>query len=261
MDDNKYIFMTRDELMEYTRQMLGEMPPYQAGVNLLINPDFKINQRGISGAFSETGKYFVDRWKLVSGTVTVNSDGTVTLNGSICQPLENAAGSDVTASVSAGTAVYDDSTKTFTVTGSGDVISWAKLEHGSMATAFVPPDPADEMLKCMRYYEVIMAADCDRGIPATLLPISFRVESDIPFKVPKRSVPSLASEMLRVVGSTSTGHFVVWSAAIQPYISDIYGINITTTDPVITELPSYLFGVTLDTAGGHTALAVDAEIY
>ena len=120
--------------------------------NLLINPDFSINQRGISGAFSDTGKYFVDRWRLVSGTVTVNSDGTLTLDGSICQPLENSVGTNVTASVSAGTAVYDDTAKTFTITGNGDVISWAKLEIGSAATDFAPPDPAAELMKCYRFF-------------------------------------------------------------------------------------------------------------
>ncbi len=120
--------------------------------NLLTNPDFSINQREISGAFSDTGKYFVDRWRLVSGTVTVNSDGTLTLDGSICQPLENAAGANVTASVSAGTAVYDDTAKIFTITGNGVTVSWAKLEIGSAATDFSPPDPAAELMKCYRFF-------------------------------------------------------------------------------------------------------------
>lgn len=31
-------------------------------------------------------------------------------------------------------------------------IEWAKLELGSVATPFVPPDPATELLKCQRYY-------------------------------------------------------------------------------------------------------------
>ncbi|MBP0956986.1 MAG: hypothetical protein J5997_06440, partial [Oscillospiraceae bacterium] len=96
------------------RAIFEEVKKRTANPNLLINPDFRINQRGISGTFSDTGKYFVDRWRLVSGAVTVNSDGTLTLNGSICQPLENAVGANVTASVSAGTAVYDNTTQTFT---------------------------------------------------------------------------------------------------------------------------------------------------
>ena len=129
--------------------------------NLLINPDFRINQRGISGVFSDTGKYFVDRWRLVSGTVTVNADRTITLNGSICQILENAVGTNVTASVSAGTAAYDDAAKTFTITGDGNIISWAKLEYGNAATPFVTPDPETELLKCCRYFQMI-----DNGTPA-----------------------------------------------------------------------------------------------
>ena len=155
--------------------------------NLLINPDFKINQRGISGTFSDIGKYFVDRWRLVSGAVTVNSDGTLTLNGSICQPLENAVGANVTASVSAGTAVYDNTTQTFTITGNGDVISWAKLEIGCAATAFIPPDPATELMKCRRYYRTL-----DRGTTA----YSYNDTSLVfvlPFDTPMRNVtPSIS---------------------------------------------------------------------
>ena len=128
--------------------------------NLLINPDFKINQRMASGTIKpltspgigDTHTYFVDRWGVDSGTVTINSDGTLTLNGTMSQILENAVGLNVTASVSAGTAVYDDTTKTFTITGNGDTISWAKLEIGSAATLFVPPNITEEQIKCQRYY-------------------------------------------------------------------------------------------------------------
>lgn len=124
--------------------------------NLLINPDFRVNQRGASGTISAAG-YFVDRWQLTNGTVTVNADGTLTLDGTITQILENAVGADVTASANAGTASYDDATRTFTLTASGEVIAWAKLEVGSVATPFSPPDPVAELNKCQRYYQKIAA--------------------------------------------------------------------------------------------------------
>ena len=149
-----YDYLDSDGVQAVLEAVQGKIPTV-SNSNLLTNPDFSINQREISGAFSETGKYFVDRWRLVSGTVTVNSDGTLMLDGSICQPLENAAGANVTASVSAGTAVYDDTAKTFTITGNGDVISWAKLEYGNAATAFIPPEPTTEMMKCKRYYRTM----------------------------------------------------------------------------------------------------------
>ena len=166
--------------------------------NLLINPDFKINQRGVSGTFSEMGKYFVDRWRLVSGAVTVNADGTLTLNGTISQILENAVGDNVTASVSAGTAVYDNSTKTFSITANGEIISWAKLEYGSNATQFFPPDPTTELLKCKRYFET-------KSISAKgLAPDDLWIEGHI-FDVPKRAIPSISLTSLLGTPDTLSG--------------------------------------------------------
>lgn len=126
--------------------------------NLLINPDFAVNQRGVNGTITATG-YFVDRWKLESGTVTVNADGTLTLDGTISQTLEKAVGADVTASSSAGTALYDNSTKTFTLTAAGEVIEWAKLEIGGAATPYSPPDMATEIVKCKRFYQRYYASE------------------------------------------------------------------------------------------------------
>lgn len=120
--------------------------------NQLDNGDFAINQRGISGEFTEVGWYFVDRWVLLSGSVSVNPDGTLLLNGEIGQRLEKSVGDDYTAQTNAGTASYDDTAKLFTLTATNEVIRWAKLERGSVATPFVPPNPALELLKCQRYY-------------------------------------------------------------------------------------------------------------
>lgn len=176
-------FLDKIGLKTVLEAVKGKIPTI-SNPNLLINPDFKINQRGISGTFSDTGKYFVDRWRLVSGTVTVNSDGTLTLNGDICQPLENAVGTNVTASVSAGTAIYDNTTQTFTITGNGDVISWAKLEYGNAATAFIPPEPTTEMMKCKRYYRTM-----SRGTLAFAVNAASVVFVD-PFEIPMRIDPT-----------------------------------------------------------------------
>ena len=43
---------------------------------------------------------------------------------------------------------------------------WAKLELGSIATPFVPPDPATELAKCQRYYQRYYANE---------MPYAFRV--------------------------------------------------------------------------------------
>ena len=163
--------------------------------NLLINPDFRINQRAVSGTIKPVSSpgigdihtYFVDRWGVDSGTVTINSDGTLTLNGTMSQILENAVGSNVTASVSAGTAVYDNTTKTFTITGNGDIISWAKLEIGSAATPFVPPNITEEQIKCQRYY---LGLNTYIRYPMTRL-TSSTIDFIIPVNVMMRANPTM----------------------------------------------------------------------
>ena len=228
--------------------------------NLLTNPDFSINQREISGAFSDTGKYFVDRWRLVSGTVTVNSDGTLTLNGSICQPLENAVGTNVTASVSAGTAVYDNTTQTFTITGNGEIISWAKLEYGGTATQFIPPDTVTELLKCMRYYEILIPSDADRAVTG-YLETGRNAIFDMKFSVPKRCVPSLTSNFVRIIVNTFDSYLAILdNCPVSQGGTDKHGIVIASTDPVISSVSSGYIGVTMDAIHNET-LAVDAEIY
>lgn len=135
--------------------------------NLLDNWYFgnPVNQRGASGTISTEG-YFFDRWKLVSGSVAINSGGIV-LNGTIAQVLEYAAGQTVTATVLTPdgvtdvTPVYDDETKTFTVTTQGKTIKAVKLELGTQQTlahqengAWVLneiPDYGEQLRRCQRY--------------------------------------------------------------------------------------------------------------
>ena len=180
--------------------------------NLLISPDFKINQRGKSGTITDTG-YFVDGWQLVSGSVTVNLDGTLTLDGTIKQILENAVDSNTTVSANAGTPSYDNSTKTFTLTAAGEIIKWAKLELGSVATPFTPPDPATELAKCQRYY-----------IPATLHATALTVYANellflCPLPVTMRTCPSLTSDatfkMYKTSGNSYTGDEADWAIRVH----------------------------------------------
>lgn len=131
-----------------------------------------VNQRGASGTISTAG-YFFDRWKLVSGSVTINSGGIV-LNGTIAQVLEYAAGQTVTATVLTPdgvtdvTPVYDDETKTFTVTAQGKTIRAVKLELGTEQTLAHQeigvwvlneiPDYGEQLRRCQRYYQRLKAS-------------------------------------------------------------------------------------------------------
>lgn len=168
------------------RDNIGAAAPYVAGSNisisgqtiatkafpcnpnLLHNWDFPrpVNQRNVSGTISMTGAYFLDRWKLTSGTVILNSDG-ITLNGTMVQILESAVGAPVVATVLTEAGVsevvptYSDATKTFTITAQNKKLLGAKLELGSTQTLAHQngsvwqfneiPDYGEELAKCQRY--------------------------------------------------------------------------------------------------------------
>ena len=194
--------------------------------NLLINPDFRVNQRGQA---EYTSGCTVDRWYSpgkcsaapISGGVKLTS--TVTASSTthaFWQDFEfplppgkytlSLKAADVTgvwaARIRTVTAAgdYVDSYYTLalregvnkvsvdlpdgeyisavsigfnkgTEAGNSLKLAWAKLESGSLATPFVPPDPATELAKCQRYYQMRTTNDID---PLDLRP-SMRTITDI----------------------------------------------------------------------------------
>ena len=194
--------------------------------NLLINPDFRINQRGQA---EYTSGYTVDRWyspgkcsaapisggvKLTS-TVTASSTThafwqdfefplppgkytlslkaadvtgvwaarirTVTAAGdyvdSYYTPRLQAGINSVTVDLSDSEYISAVSIgfNKGTEAGNSLKLAWAKLEGGSLATPFVPPDYAAELAKCQRFYQVRTTNDID---PLDLRP-SMRTITDI----------------------------------------------------------------------------------
>lgn len=158
--------------------------------NLLINPDFKINQRGQS-TYSTTGAgCTVDRWVGTNVKTVVNSDGTVSVSslsgtGYYTQHEENISYGKhtysiyvqaITGTVNAfykskdsrdvglgtlkqGLNVFtsvDDGFKSFYLSvagGSSVTLKYAKVEQGTVATTFIAPNQAEEYLKCERFYQ------------------------------------------------------------------------------------------------------------
>lgn len=150
--------------------------------NLLINPDFKINQRGKTSYTISGFEYTVDRWRISGCTVSVSDNGLTIQNvdssGSwISQKFEKELKGVFTLSVKVSsisgkvhltnsdnsiiiTSAGIHSTtlsglsefNMFVETGSSVTFEWAKLEKGSIATPFVAPNPTEELMKCQRYY-------------------------------------------------------------------------------------------------------------
>lgn len=160
--------------------------------NLLINPDFKINQRGKS-TYSSTGAgCTVDRWVGTNVKTVVNSDGTVSVSslsgiGYYTQHEENISYGKhtysiyvqaITGTVNAfykskdsrdvglgtlkqGLNVFtsvDDGFKSFYLSvagGSSVTLKYTKVEQGTVATTFIAPNMAEELIKCYRFFQIV----------------------------------------------------------------------------------------------------------
>ena len=170
--------------------------------NLLINPDFKINQRGFVSGSIGTEEISVDRWLLGTGEqLTLNDDGSVTIKcaagaGRTFQQTIEIPTYMIGKTVTLSTEVIDilgtvrfghnDSTGQYApyITNTGVVsltfeiasspltinlvptaidsyvtVNYVKLELGSFATPFCPPDTATELAKCQRYYQIRSTGD------------------------------------------------------------------------------------------------------
>ena len=238
--------------------------------NLLINPDFKINQRGnidfrvdyhAESPISQSQKYTVDRWRIMEGRANI-SNGKYVLNGTIIQMLENSIGSDFTATVSVesgtATASYDDSTKTFTIVGNSAVLNWAKLEYGSNATQFFPPDTATELMKCKRFYRTL-----NRGT------LAYSSNSNSVVFVETFDMPMRVNPDVKILSTVKLTYCNGWID--EPNVSDMSIISVNITKMGVCYLQVGGFNMTVNgnafaenssfRAATDNFIGLDAEIY
>ncbi len=265
--------------------------------NLLINPDFKINQRG-QAEYDAVGGYCVDCWAIAGDESTkdklvIHSDHVTFqryLNTGTCleQPIESPekfAGKTITLSALTGgsddyslrirynntreTSAYTliDGVSTFTITLPEDLtmlsvclqcktvgatvdVYWMKLELGSVATPFTPPDPATELAKCQRYY-----------IPASLTSLMLSASTNQLFflcslPVKMRTRPSLTSDTAFKMYNTSNNGYIGdeadWTIYVHSSTSSLAnGVNLALTKEAhgVTAGERYL----VITSGGFSA--------
>ena len=174
---------TTAEINDYTTTIYSEIA---SRPNILINSNFRINQRGLE-SYSGTG-YTVDRWYTNGCGVTPNNDGiniAIASGGYIVQPVEflRAGTYTISAKVSSvsngslsfkigeeesyieknGIVVYtftiNENKEDLPIGISANIaenanIEWIKLEVGPSASLYSDPDPAIEMMRCQRYFQI-----------------------------------------------------------------------------------------------------------
>lgn len=170
-------------------QLMDYMAERFSNPNLLLNSNFRVDQRG-SGTYSnKTTKptYTLDRWISINAQVVYNIDGTATITSLATtdtsswfkQILAHAINDTCTLScniteVTGNAYLYNQRNgkkivkglNTVTLSylkeasielkqGASITIEWIKLEKGSKATTYVAPNYAEELQKCMMYYNVV----------------------------------------------------------------------------------------------------------
>lgn len=255
--------------------------------NLLINPDFKINQRGKS-TYSSTGAGgTVDRWVGTNVKTVVNSDNTVSLSslsgtGYYTQHEESISYGKHTYSIyvqaisgvvkafykskdskdiELGTLKQglntftssDDGFKSFFVSiagGSEVALKYAKVEQGAVATSFIAPNYAEEILKCQRFYVVLESSLAGYGANnAIYIPFARGV-----YMRSSRNVIFTGNNKQTFLRVNGTGKQISFSTT-NGYANNQY-VRVY-TNPVDTSLNNTAIGVDLN----DTVISVDAEIY
>ena len=278
-----------------------------SGKNDLDNPDFRVNQRGLSEY--STG-YTVDRWYISTDKCKAapESDGirltaTAALTSNTHAFWQNIefplAPGKYTLSLNVSEVSGVWSARIRTVNASGDYVdsyytsvlregvnkvsvdlpegeyisavsigfnkgteagnslklAWVKLEGGSLATPFVPPDYAAELAKCQRYLYVLRGSLLRAGLSEAYSTsyALFYLYAPASF----RTVPSVSFENV-VLSSTKDGSVYSEAANIQVRgcNSNSVKLLVTVTDPLNVG-EQYELSHKLDTVG---SIVLSAEL-
>jgi len=210
--------------------------------NAIINGNFGVNQRGVSGTVSlSAGEYGHDRWKAGASGATYTfstSGGVTTLDisaGSLIQVVEDVnlvtdtyvLSFEGTAQGKIGGGSFDDSGVTGAVTGGSNLniefntgtVSKVQLEVGNKPTPFEHRSIGEELALCQRYLytpvdkENIRAFNQSGGNTnsCTILGTGHVIDADdaiilIPFPVTMRSEPAVEFSDLLIGSSGNLGN-------------------------------------------------------
>jgi hypothetical protein len=208
------------------------------GRNAIINGNFGINQRAVSGTVTlAAGAYGHDRWKAGASGCTYtfaasNNVTTITISaGSLLQVIEGAnlfSGTYVlsftgTAQGKIGAGSFGASGITGTVTGGSNLniefntgtVSLVQFEQGTIATPFERTSVGAELIRCLRYYFARSGID--------MLSRAYDSANGAKIKVPFPS-PMRASPAVTVTNNTG-GAVTTTATSIDAFGFDITAIR------------------------------------
>ena len=263
---------------------LSQLTDYMAerfsNPNLLINSNFKVNQRGQKTYTNKTTNptYTLDRWMSINTEVVYNNDGTATITSlatedtsawfkqlledtiegacTLSCEVTSVTGNVYLFSQAKGIKVKQGINKitlsdlrqaSFELNqGASITLKWVKLEKGSIATPFVVPNPNEELQKCKAYYNKLNTV------------LYGYITSQI----------YIGSEMIACMRTKPTLKYTgsiwvyVWEKNFKYSLSSVGTIALTQYNEIIIAVSPVTIGQTcaviFDT---NSYIALDAEIY
>lgn len=134
--------------------------------NIIINPEFTVNQRGAASSTTTSGAYNYDRWyydgssllqgvenaNIRDGVYTISWAGSANCSYSLNTATSSNQGAETYTSVSNGGNITISGLTTENLWIKFDAQpTWVKLELGSSTSAFIPRSVGDELMLCYRY--------------------------------------------------------------------------------------------------------------
>ncbi|SEM68585.1 hypothetical protein SAMN04515666_11911 [Bosea lupini] len=258
------------------RATLSALGLAQSGLrNLIINGDFRFNQRAYGGSAVGAGVYTFDRWKAgASGVTFTASGGNATISaGSLVQIIEGASiaygGTYVINWVGNATCTVDGVAKTkgetFTLTQgtnctvafSGGSVGSVQVEFGVIPTAFEIRPYGLELMLCQRYY--VRFGETGRfTVGSGMSTSSLTCLAFVPLPVPMRAIPVLSLSSVAQIAADSAGGTGATTAVAITGTSPAGRSGI---DLIITTSGSYAVptGVIVRISANHW-IAFDAEL-
>jgi hypothetical protein len=211
--------------------------------NAIINGNFGINQRGVSGTVTlAAGAYGHDRWKAGASGCTytfATSENVTTLTisaGSLIQVVEGLnlltdtyiLSWQGTAQGKIGAGSYGNSGVTGSVTGGSNLniefgtgtVSKVQLERGTVATPFEFRSIGQELALCQRYYQTFGGNSNNYGIQGYAL-ASTNVAIPHVFAVQMRAAPTVTLPTMSNTNTTGaiannpgSSGFILYATAI-----------------------------------------------
>lgn len=214
-----------EDLLPAQVRAVAQIDTWNGGRNLIINGDFRLNQRAFAGGALSAGVYGHDRWKADTGGANYSVSGRVATiaSGSLVQAIEGASitsGTYVVSWEGSATCTVDGVAKTsgqsFALTaGTNCVVKFGagtlgkvQIEPGVIPTAFEVRPYDTELMLCQRYYVRFgetTAITIGTGFAADTLNVVACVVPPRPMRVAPVSSVSAAVNILAVSAGGTAG--------------------------------------------------------